>query len=224
MTVEMRFRSRTPGGNLDVHLAQLKQRGCNLLVTGTVADHVTATATRRLLGSPVENRTRVIVLTDTTVEDVGTRLPTGVDVSDPEVRLIGWHRHGRAAATGSVPKSDREDRSIEALRATLFDELGAVDLADLAPAELRLSLDSVASLLERYEAADVHRLLRLVTGFVRGARGMGHVHCAVPDDDGRIEAIKPLFDARIELRQRGANGGEQRWHLPEYGSTEWVRI
>ncbi len=220
----MRFRSRAHGDNLDVQLARLKQRGCNLLVTGTVADQVSATATRRLLGSPIENRTRVLVLTDTATGDIGTRLPTGIEVSNPDVRLVDWCQHGRAAAADSSREGDHGDRSIEALRATLFDELGALDLANLAPAELRLSLDSVTSLLEQYETADVHRLLRLVTTFVRGAGGMGHVHVPIPDGDDRIEPIAPLFDARIELRQRGATGGEQRWHLPRYGSTEWVRI
>jgi hypothetical protein len=71
---------------------------------------------------------------------------------------------------------------------------------------------------------EVVRFLRLLTTAVRGVRGLGHVHCPLADDDDRVTALRPLFDARIELRRREGFGPEQRWHLPEYGATEWVRI
>jgi hypothetical protein len=70
----------------------------------------------------------------------------------------------------------------------------------------------------------VVRFLRLLTTAVRGVRGLGHVHCPLADDDDRVTALRPLFDARIELRRREGFGPERRWHLPEYGATEWVRI
>ncbi|MFC4358196.1 hypothetical protein ACFO0N_09575 [Halobium salinum] len=278
------------GAALAARLRRLKRDGCVLLVTGDVDARARAEATRRLLGDPLQARTRVVILTAPDAEAVETHLPAGVAPDGEAVRVVDRRdsedlrratgkaeARGKTETTGKTGKTettggrstagDTDSEStvrrsgtdgertgeagstapLRSLSEAVFDELAAVDHAGLTRGELRLCVDSLGSFapfggpggvdmtdttgavdesdgVGTSEATGTIRFLRLLTATVRGVRGLGHVHCPVPDDDERVATVAPLFDARIELRRRATLGPEQRWHLPEHGATEWVRI
>ncbi|SDM00331.1 hypothetical protein SAMN04487949_0460 [Halogranum gelatinilyticum] len=210
---------------LDDVLSRLKRRGCALLVTGCVGDDVSARLTRRLLGSPAEQRRRLLVLSGADADRVATRLPPGVAASDPDVRVVDVTATDRSTAV-DTPRGAPSDASgpsaIEVLQ-VFTDAVDALDDGDLDPSELRVAFDPLCPLLGRDDEASA-RFLRVATALVRDATGMGHFHLPVADDSPRIDALGHWFDARIELRHRDGLAPEQRWHLPEYGTTPWVRL
>ncbi|WP_101295313.1 DUF7504 family protein [Halegenticoccus soli] len=225
MWTEATFRDADDEPSLGAVLTRLKGNGCNLLVTGTVSEAVSVRATRRLLGAPTERRERTVVLTGSSIDMIEERLPGDVTLDDPHVRLID-QRNGERSATRREAEAETiaEGASLDRLRCRLVRTVGDLDHGSLSPAELRLSLDSLGILLERHDEAAVVQFLRVLTALVRGVCGMGHFHLPLPDGDPRVESLSPLFDARVELRQRGSMRPEQRWHVPEYGVTEWVAV
>lgn len=223
MTAPPRFRGDSPV-EFTSYLAELKEHGCNLLVTGEVGERVTRRATRRLFGSAAERRRRVLVLGDHAESEGDAFLPHGVSAADDDVAIIAWDAGTRSAATRtSTP--DR-DAGVAALQADVCATVTRLDVAanGLAPAELRLGVVTVALLLDRYDRDDVRHALDAVTTQVRTVRGMGHYHLPVSDDADAVDDLEAPFDARIELRQGDGVGAEQRWHVPEYGTTTWVTL
>lgn len=214
-------------------LTTLKRDGCNLLVTGTVSEDTREAATRALLGAPDAERKRVVALSESTERGVGDRLPVGVDPSGPDVWVVDQRAHRR-----SVPQAVRSDDVALPSIDDGADELArlreeliiAIDFFErqsdgLDPSELRLSVSSLGWLTHEHDPNAVAKFVRSVGAMVRGVRGMAHYHLPRPDDADLVERLAPLFDARIELRQRDGLPTEQRWHLPEdEWATDWVRL
>ncbi len=194
-------------------LRELKRHGCVLLITGAVSESVTLQAIRRLSGDPRYDRKQVIVSTQTTMEAIDSSLPAGMTRNDPTVRVIDI--------------TDGSDTKLDFLRGELIDAVSHFDddVSGLAPAELRTSIDSLEGLLEANDCTALRRFLRTVTALVRGVNGIGHVHLPLSDDSPVVSRLSPLFDARIELRQRDSLVAEHRWHVPGAGvSTTWTKL
>ncbi|WP_137286749.1 DUF7504 family protein [Halorussus salinisoli] len=214
-------------------LKRFKSDGCNLLVTGTVSEDVTVTATQTLLGAPNADRKRVVALADSRRGNVFERLPPGVESDDPDVWVVDQHARQR-----SVPKAAKsrdfdlpaanDDRDVlTRLREEIVAAIGYFqETTDgLDPSQLRLSVSSLGRLVHERGPSDVAQFVRSVSAMVRGVRGMGHYHLPRPDDDDVVDRLSPLFDARIELRKRDGLPTEQRWHVPQHEqSTDWVRL
>ena len=213
-------------------LTSLKRDGCNLLVTGTVAEDATEAATRTLLGAPDADRKRIVALAESTERGVGDRLPVGVDSAGPNVWLVDQRTHQR-----SVPKAVQENdvtlpsaddgNELARLREEIIVAIDYFERRDdgLDPSELRLSVSSLGWLTHECDADAVAKFVRSVGAMVRGVHGMAHYHLPRPDDADLVERLAPLFDARIELRQREGLPIEQRWHLMEdEQTTDWVRL
>ena len=225
---------RGGSGSPEFHdvLADFKQRGCNILVTGRVSETTTNRTTMQLLGASTEERKRVLVLTDTTARYANSKLPGGTNADDPDVWVIDWGDDERSVS-GSMPvpatpqlttspeDSIRELRSDIVTAVSFFDEW-----ADgLTPSELRLSFDSLIKPLERCDQEAVERFLRTIMALIRGVSGMAHYHLPVPTSNPVVQELTPLFDARVELRQSNGLVPEQRWHIPEYEqTTNWVQL
>lgn len=211
-------------------LSGLKRRGCNLLVTGETSERVVARATRRLMGDPAEPRKRVLAFAGAADRHVDDCLPAGVDRDDPDVWVAEQRASTRsvpAATTGLAPPAaagpdgDLGRLHRELVRAVdFFDEGG-----DLAPAELRLGVDSLDVLVEAYDRLSVKGFVRSTTELARGVDGLAHYHLQLSDDAPLVEELDPLFDARIELRRLESSPAEHRWHVPEHGlTTPWLRL
>ncbi|SIR32053.1 hypothetical protein SAMN05421858_2239 [Haladaptatus litoreus] len=229
--IEFRGDESVPGfSNL---LAELKTGGCNLLVTGQVSERVSARATRTLLGDPAADRKRIVALTDSTTRHVEPCLPTGVRLDSSDVWVID-QRNGERSTPTSASVSDvelptRQDGQNELwnLAEEIVLAIGFFDTTTdgLEPAGLRLSVDSLSFLAEQHSRTEFECFLRMLTAIIRGVRAMGHYHLPIADDDPLVTELSPLFDARIELRQRDGLVPEQRWHVPTYErSTNWVRL
>ncbi|WP_224270276.1 DUF7504 family protein [Haloprofundus salinisoli] len=204
---------------------QLKRRGCNLLVTGSVSEAVTARATQRLLGSPVEDRKRLVTLTEAPTRGVDARLPIGVSADDADVRIVERRRVDRSAVEGVRHDGRSGDTELRRLERDISRAIASLDDGSgFGPSELRLSVDSLGTLTEMYEIPQVCGFLRRVCDTVEDREGMGHYHLPLPDDSPRVDQFAHVFDARIELRQREPYGPEQRWHVPDYGTTGWIQI
>lgn len=216
------FRGETSTSFGDV-LAALKQSGCNLLVTGAVAEDVTARATRKLLGTPTEPRERVLALTDPVAENPVTYLPGSLYPHHDGVEILDYRDVGRAATT-----AERSDGGSPRMLGAIGEELCATVASrgrETDPAQLRLGVMSLRPLLDQHDADSVAKFVDELTSTVLDTRGMAHYHLRLPDDDPVVESLSPLFEARIELRQLDGMIPEQRWHVPDEGAeTDWVTL
>lgn len=229
MEPDVRFRGPGDTPRFRDWLADLKQSGSNLLITGEVPDEVSAKASRKFFGR-ADRRFRVLALTDRGVEDADARLPEDASFDDPTTWLVD-HRTGERSvpATAADVTADLSPPETDDARA-LRDEIHAAisfyeERADgLDPAELRVGVDSLFPVVEEDRATTEH-VLRTLGATVRGVDGMAHYHLRVPDDDAVAEDLGSLFDARVELRKRPRRNAEQRWHAPEIDAhTPWMEL
>lgn len=214
-------------------LQRLKQRGCNLLVTGAVSEEVTVQATRTLLGAPDADRKRVVALSDSRRGNIHERLPPGVGSDHPDVWIIDQDAKQRSVPQAArsvgvdLPTGTADQGALNQLREEIIAAINYFGEADgqLAPTELRLSVSSLGRLAHEYDVDSVARFVRSVSAMVQGVRGMAHYHLTRPDDDEVVNRLSSLFDARIELRQREGLPTEQRWHVPQNDqTTDWIRL
>lgn len=209
------------GGDLADVLPALKRRGCSLLITGEVSDRVSMVASRRLFGSADRDRRRVVGLTRQAARKPNRWFPADVDRTAETTTVVELAESAEGASDADEPA--------ERVRPVREDVEAAVDRVvggdSLDPGQLRVGVYSVSPLVGRFGREPVFALLEAIADVVTEYRGMGHVH--LPWDDGArvVEALDPLFDARIELRQVPAAGPtpEQRWHVDEL-TTEWVEL
>ncbi|USZ66712.1 hypothetical protein NGM10_08130 [Halorussus salilacus] len=209
-------------------LRALKRRGCNLLVTGEVREAVSQRMTRKLMGSSELPRTRVLALTDQDVGDVPNLLPAGVSPSDDAVHVVDPEFGTRSASAESArptgPGWSRSD--LNDLQTRLCNAIATAKIANSGfdSAELRVSLFTLSFLVNRHDTAAVERFVTAVGDHVEGSSGMAHYHLPLPDDSKTVRRLAPLFDARIELREKNGRP-EQRWHLPGCADpTSWVGL
>lgn len=195
-------------------LAALKRRGSVLLVVGTVGEETSLHACRRLLGEGGPPPRRRVVATTDTAPSLDRRLPAGHDPSRVTVVDGEARTRGATEAAGLVADHGAVERAVS--EAVVEQTTG-----DLAPAELRLCLDSLRPLL----AADECRTRTLLDRFSDLAldhRAIGHVHLPVPYDHRVVDLLATQVDAVVELRD--GEQPEQRWHLPDGTTTEWLPL
>nr|WP_139246812.1 hypothetical protein [Halogranum amylolyticum] len=61
---------------------------------------------------------------------------------------------------------------------------------------------------------------------VRSVSGMGYFHLPRPPNSSGVNKVKQEFDIEIELREHLEKdpAPEWRWHIPNYGTTNWLQI
>ncbi|MFD1515614.1 DUF7504 family protein [Halomarina rubra] len=206
-------------------LAGLKRQGSGLLVVGAASQDTHLAACRRLLGtSSDEARRRLVVLTDG-VPGAAAR------TDDPSVRVID-RRPTTRGATATAPNTEPTGPNGPSDLVTLEREIVAAiesieaEADGLDPAELRVCLDSLRTLVDAHSAEEVERFLDTVLEAVRDVDGMCHVHFPVERDGEAARRFADLFDGTIEV-QLPAGGArvEQRWHLRDHDvSTDWLPL
>lgn len=195
-------------------LAVLKRRGSTLLVVGSVGEPTALHACRRLLGEEGPPPRRRVVATTDADPAPDRRLPAGYDPSRATIVENGVQTRGaNKAAELTLDQETLEDE----IFAAIHDQAEG----DLAPAELRICLDSLRPLV----AADKRRSLTLLNRFadvVVDHRAIGHVHLPVPYDHPTVDLLAPSVDAVVELRD--GDPPEQRWHLRSGIETGWLPL
>lgn len=215
-------------------LQRLKQQGCSLLVVGSVPDSVLATASRQMLGDPNLRRDRLFVLTDADTSSVRRQLPA----TDPHsvsrtTKIINHMPSARTTATQTGTEGvqiteefvydENLDVLCEAVKHAIAEFEGREGNRD--PGRLRLCLDSLTPLVDRYDHDLSFHFLNQLTTAIRGARGMGHFLLPVDRDARSVDRFQPLFDAIVELRIVNGSSEQERWHLPEEGVvTDWMPL
>lgn len=221
-------------------LSQLKREGASVLVAGSVRTEQRQDLCRRLLGETAgQPRRRVLVSTAGDDNDGTQLIGTGGEAVDSEtLTLINYATQARCTAvsqaddTGLNPTpSSTEETPIEA--ATLAD-LGiaissAIDAFEdetggLAPAELRVGVDSLVPLLEEYGTERVFKFVHLTNGRTRDVDGMIHYHLPMDRDSDVASVLAPLFDIVVELREQN-DVFQERWTINDGNlSSGWLSI
>jgi hypothetical protein len=204
-------------------LRQLKRRGCLLLVTGRASDATVERAGDRFLGASIPERRRLVVLADPDAEDMWSDRLSTTDVVDwrRPPALDGGRRGlgpGPTPITGSGPGPGGDagagggPADLRALRGRIVDVVADCEAESrLDAAEFRVVVDSVDELVDREGTDAVVRFAAAVGAVVRGVHGIAALRVR-RDDDRILEALDPIADARIEVRDgtppvEGAAGG-----------------
>ena len=202
-------------------LDTLKREGSNVLIVGANARDAHDAVCGRLCGprdTSTEGGRYHLFVTDHTERADDRASPTGADGPDETVERIAY--------ADSASESGGDDRaSLETLGSDIIDTIADLDAAadGLDPSELRVCMDPLVALFRDHDAERVFRLLHITTSGVEHVNGMGHYHLALDRDHEAVSLLEPLFDAVVELRS-DEDGHEQRWHLRDQGSTDWIPI
>ncbi|WP_083822867.1 DUF7504 family protein [Halopiger xanaduensis] len=212
-------------------LPALKRDGSNVLVVGEDVTAVHEVACRELCGcgdsdgddgdeSAIDRSRYRVLVTDRADRPSNESAPSGT---------VRWIEYATEAdgdpSVGDTQYAGCSDR-LEALGIEIIETIDEFDAdADgLAPAELRVCVDSPMPLFRAYDAERVFRLLHATTAAIEHVNGMGHVHLPLAPDHETVALLEPLFDAVVELRER-AGKYEQRWRLRERRTrTEWLSL
>lgn len=214
-------------------LRNLKRHGCSLLVTGDVPFETRAAMSRRLFGTPDEQRYRLLAVTNSVGLPVSRYLPSGVVPTGSDVTVVDFADELRGAtASGATPptetgpthRADDADR-LSTLRTSMsaaVDRLSdRVDTFDTG--ELRVGVASLCGPFDAEEATRVRRTVDTLVEDVVDRRGMVHCHLLGGTDD--VTALTDAFDVCIELRDRGTGVPEHRWVVPDQSvQTQWVSL
>lgn len=214
-------------------LPTLKRDGSTVLVVDEDATAAHKTACRQLcgFGDPADgggdgdelaggrSRYRVFV-TDRTDRDSHGPSPNGT------VRWIEYATAGNGEASVEDRHPTDDGDPLEALGIEIIETIDELDAeaGGLAPAELRVCVDSPAPLLRECGDERAFRFLHATTAAIGRVNGMGHVHLPLARGHEAVTLLEPLFDAVVELRER-AGRYEQRWRLRDRRTgTEWLSL
>jgi hypothetical protein len=228
---------RGPGGGSDYgslveKIGKLKEQGCNLLVTGRVSDEDTMKATRRFLGCPEESRKRILTLLDGRSQPAADRLPGDLTTTDQDVHVLDYRDNRFSTTTDGGVQAGPQTPSLpqhDGLAAVQHEVINTIQefaiTSDLAPSELRLSIETLSHLYQNYPQDDVTTFLRTITAVTTEFSGLAHYHLPTESSSQIVENILPHFDAHVELRHRDRLPLEHRWHIPGPDQkTDWYEL
>lgn len=224
-------------------LNELQATGCNLLVVGDARPDLFTRASANLLGDPTELRYRLLAVTDASPRSVAERLPDTDESPRPLAETTKLVNHATvprsvASAVGpdvtnldGIPERRVADPELAGLKAALVEgiEEFAEQADGLAPAELRVGLDSLDALLDHYGEEVVRSLLREVGEAVSDHDAMAHYVLEEPYDSERVQSLADEMDAVIEVRSvdpdEFGHDAQQRWHVADRGmTTSWIPL
>ncbi|ELY46616.1 DUF7504 family protein [Natronorubrum sulfidifaciens] len=219
-------------------LTQLKRQGASVLVVGSVQPAQRRNLCRRLLGrTTVTPRRRVLVSTTGQSHDVSELLGSD-SCTETAHTLVRYATQARGAVASDGDSSTMEPiaPSIDdsPVTTTTLSELGiaissAIETFELesnglAPAELRVGVESLVPLLDEYGTERVFKFLHLTNGRVRTADGMVHYHLPMDRDSDTASVLAPLFDIIIELREQHGVP-QERWSIDDGElHSGWVSV
>ncbi len=221
-----------PDGSIIVEpsLTGLKRSGGTLLVVGSVPEQELDRAASTLLGQPGATRSPTFVLHGQDIDTVRRRLSLA-GFSPSEGTVIEHQTTARSAskADTGTPQFSGTDLDIVTISGELTSLCEAVRETVAShqpdsPDQLRVSVDSVRSILRSSSIRTAYDALEQMVQTVREKQGIGHFLFPVDADRDEVETFAPLFDAVVELRMNNVNL-EQRWTLTGTGHrTTWFPI
>ncbi|WP_440772014.1 DUF7504 family protein [Natronorubrum sp. DTA28] len=230
--------SGSDGEQFTETLSRLKREGASVLVVGSVRADQRQNVCRRLLGqATVRPRRRVLVSTTGDLHDVSHLVDADVNTSDT-LKFVSYATQARstAASDAGANPSETDSPSLEAspTTTTALADLGiAISSAiesfeseadGLAPAELRVGINSLVPLLEEYGVERVFKFVHLTNGRTRDADGMIHYHLPMDRDSDVVSVLAPLFDIIVELREQSGDF-QERWSINDGDqSSGWISI
>ncbi|WP_284013705.1 DUF7504 family protein [Halobaculum litoreum] len=175
---------------------------------------------------------------DPSADDETTVVRLDGSVRDPAAVSELSHTNGEApTATDSPDRLDLDGGSpdaswdAEAVAAAVFEAMDAVAVEDPGRLALRVGLYRADALCATVGTEPARDLLRSIAGETRDRGGMAHLHLprpasgdprADPVVDDTADALGDELDVIVELRSRdGSPVPEERWHILEWGATEW---
>lgn len=214
-------------------LKRWKCEGCSILVVGEMLDLLRGTS-ELLLGDDDRNRYRLFVLTDAESASVYDRLSdTSASHFEDRTKILDQGPAPRSVATATTSTTKRVphvpvvgglDQLYDEITET-FEEFRKRD--DRFPAAaLRLSVDTLGPLLERYEREDLGCWLSHVGDATKSYHGIGHCLLPKPYDSEAVQQLQRHFDAVIEVEPSEADGAtrKERWHVPRQDMTTPWRV
>lgn len=224
----------TGHARFDRALGDLDRAGSTVLVVGTVPDEQFGAVTDTLVGDAAAGpRRRLFVTRDETIPAVAGRLPDQPVIPNQQgVRVIAIPDPARSAvAAGSsdaavLPTTRVDPADIDELAQTILEAIDEFDrlAAGLQPAELRLSVSPLSTLIDAHGTEAVFRMIHVLNHIVEEKEGLAHYHLPVELESGVVRTFRSLFDAVVELRLTGGQL-EQRWHLQEPDTrSEWLPV
>ena len=225
-------------------LNELKATGCNLLLVGDARPELFTRASASLFGDPQTVRYRLLAVTDAGSQTIAERFPDPTETPRPlaeTARIVNHAATPRSATSATqsnappgiaaIPETRVADSDLVGLESALVEEIErfARQSDHLRPAELRVGIDSLETLLDYYGEDAVRRCLRTVGERVRAENGMAHYVLEDSYDSERVQTLAADVDAVIEIRsvnpERHGYDAEQRWHVPSEDLTmDWVRL
>jgi hypothetical protein len=200
-------------------LADLKQRGSTLLLTG-IDSTAREAACRRLLGDAgVASRKRLFV-------HAGGERTTDLPSAGGESRHVTYPTATRSttASAGSAagPLPDRVvDGDLPALRRAIEEEMAALADPGMAPGTLRSCIGNADAIVAAHDLERAFALFQGLGALAEEHGAMIHAHLPNRFDDETTQTLIPLFDAVVEVRE----GPHQRWHLRDQDlTTDWLAL
>lgn len=227
-------------------LMRLKRQGCCVLVTGQVSERVRAAQSRQLFGEIDEPRQRVLTRTDAapTFTETCWYLPDGITPTQPNVTVLDHTSRVRdstvsesvqpsstASHTPSSPSpffddSDSNTHSDEYRCGLdqLYESITTVIPDDcMGPGTIRLGVATLCALIGTDGLSATRAFVRTVRADVSAVNGMSHFHLPGLPDTETLDALRPVIDIHLELREAQPRVPEHRWHLLESDcSTDWL--
>ncbi|WP_158055947.1 DUF7504 family protein [Halorussus halophilus] len=231
-------------GDLLGLLNELKAEGCNLLVVGDSRRELFTRASGSLFGDVNAPRFRLLALTDATTQSAAERLPDPVETSQPLTAMTKLVRHplsarstAAQASTGNhpgltgIPETKVTTECLAELETELVESMAEFHnrTTDRRSTELRVGVDSLVPLLDRYEESTVRRFVRIVAERSREYDAMAHYILPEPYESERVQSLANEFEAVVEVRSvdptKHDHDAEERWHIPGKDVTiDWLPL
>ncbi|MFC5367652.1 DUF7504 family protein [Salinirubrum litoreum] len=152
----------------------------------------------------------------------------GPTIDDPETDVSGVETPAHGGPTTEPPDggptAEPSTTALDRLRSDLSDVISDYQSDRLEPGEVRVGVTSADALASKYGRTELLSFVRTATALIRGVRGLGHLQLGQSRDGDLVPLLDDLFDARVDVRKQPGLPAEQRWHVPGYGTTEWIRI
>lgn len=206
-------------------LAALKGTGATVLVAGEDAT-ATAAVSSQLLGDGAAGREPVFALLGRDRSVVRERLGRPLDGS--RIVEYGFSRSASSRGAGTTDAaSARPLRSLDDLLGGITDALAVVEAEredPLAAGELRVCLDSMSPVVDRFDRRRVEGFLSDFRAAVVDRSGIGHAVIPARPASDRYGWLAGCFD--VVVGARSVDGvPRERWELPDTGHrTEWFPV